>query len=515
MIRFFSFTVLLCFCYSVRGQYGYFNIYFEQDPPNFGSASANVFLADSNYVTLGGIATYTGDQYVMRKVTSGGNVLNELVHAFPRQFNTGNPDTYIQAPSGEYFMLETISQSIGYTAAIAHWSEDFVYLYTDTLADTNEDTAAYNMRAICMVDDTSFVICGTQLFNDNPGEFPDVVDRSEKVLWKYHTNGQVIWKKVLFEEEETSFMSSFIFKLDNGDLLISTNEIAGEGEFSDHQLIKTNSSGEVIDTYEWGNPNQHEARAKGVLLSNEHVILFYVQMNATSEVILQDVELHFMEFDPEAMLPVTGTDTEVPNAFTDEWIAHFAPEDLIATPDGGYLALMNFDFIENGPYGDQPLLLKVDSALQLEWMRAYLPPVESIEGYLLDIENTSDGGYIATGWFTMAETLYQRHWVIKLDACGEVEDNGCPFVGVEEGEKALFEVQVFPNPTKDNLTIQSSGAISEIRIFDMSGKVLLKRQFKSYENEVSIETHDFSPGIYLMKIVKSDNTISTTYFARE
>ena len=179
MIRLFISAAVLLICLSVRGQYGYFNIYFEQDPPNFGSASANVFLTDSHYVTLGGIATYTGDHYVMRKVTSGGNVLNELEYTFPRQFNTGNPDTYIQAPSGEYFMLETISRPIGYTAAIAHWSEDFEYLYTDTLAYTNEDTAAYNLRAICLVDDTSFVICGTQLFNDNPGEFPDVVDRCE------------------------------------------------------------------------------------------------------------------------------------------------------------------------------------------------------------------------------------------------------------------------------------------------------------------------------------------------
>jgi hypothetical protein len=65
-------------------------------------------------------------------------------------------------------------------------------------------------------------------------------------------------------------------------------------------------------------------------------------------------------------------------------------------------------------------------------------------------------------------------------------------LGIQEREN-IEELYIFPNPTSDMLTIQSSSIISmQCMILDIFGKVV--KEFEG--NEVSV--HDLVPGTYFL-----------------
>ncbi|MFN0032518.1 MAG: T9SS type A sorting domain-containing protein [Flavobacteriales bacterium] len=506
------FIASIILCGRMVAQYDYFNIYWEQTPSNFGSVGTNIFVTDSTYCCIGGTATYWGSYYTSRKVDAQGNELTNIEYPFPRARYVNNPDTYIHLPNGEYWMLESMYYGPLSTAILSHWSEDFEYLYTDTLAYTNEDTVQCQLSSILMIDDTSFVMAGHISYDDNPDEWPPGSDRAEKVLWKMNTNGEFIWKKVLFEEEGTSYIANHIFQLTNGELLISTSEFVNG--FKNHELIKTDSEGNVIDTYNWGNPNLSEARCKAVQLSNENlVICYHYTNNYDPDWYTFDLDLHFMEFDPNTMLPVPGSDVNVENDYTNEIIRAFQPEDLLATADGGYLALMNFG--DTAEDFDTPKLMKVNSDFELEWMKTYETPIPSYQSYLLDIENTPDGGYIATGEFGKAVTLEQRHWVIKLDACGDVEDNGCP-TAVAEFQISDFRFQIAPNPASNMINISSAQEFESITIRDITGRIVYRERMPNHTLNKSLPLGEVGgAGLYLVEVDFDEGRVGAQRLVKE
>ncbi len=507
MQRCFLFSLFVILSSYLTAQYDYFNIYWAQEPDNFGNSAHNVFLIDSNYVTIGGLATTTGNPYVMRQVSTIGETNNEEYSDFPSSRFTPNPDMYIQLPDGEYQLLESVyfsvEQSNSSTCAISHWDSEFSYLYTDTLAVPNVDTMSYRFDAMLMIDDTSFYIAGRQGYNDDGPDWPVLVDSSEKFLWKVNTVGNIIWTKKLTEMEQGNSLNfSKIYHIEGGNLLLSTGMMING--YSDHQLIKTDAEGNVLALYHWGNPTQSDGRCSSVQLPNGNVVLCYVYSYSYNPGnYAYDLDLHFMEFDPTTMLPVPNSDVNVQNDFTDDLVYIFVPEDLTATPDGGFLALMNFDFPENGDYGEQPIMMKVDSSFQLEWMKSYLPPVDTYQSYLLDVECTPDGGFIATGNFFTAVVNTQRHWLLKIDACGEVQDIGC-FVGIDEGrhpsaqQKGLF--QIAPNPATNQVSISSNQEFESITIRDITGKSVYTSTMNNHGLQTQVDVSMLAAGLYLIEV---------------
>lgn len=63
-------------------------------------------------------------------------------------------------------------------------------------------------------------------------------------------------------------------------------------------------------------------------------------------------------------------------------------------------------------------------------------------------------------------------------------------------------VSIFPNPTRDLLTIRSSPAdISAITIHDLSGRTLKQQSLQSHSQEVQVNVSDISPGTYIVSVV--------------
>ena len=64
-----------------------------------------------------------------------------------------------------------------------------------------------------------------------------------------------------------------------------------------------------------------------------------------------------------------------------------------------------------------------------------------------------------------------------------------------EDEKAGEEIAMYPNPTTDNITISGLSGDYELRIFDMSGRMVT-----SVQNQHQVDVSDLESGLYLVDV---------------
>lgn len=71
--------------------------------------------------------------------------------------------------------------------------------------------------------------------------------------------------------------------------------------------------------------------------------------------------------------------------------------------------------------------------------------------------------------------------------------------GIEDMDKS--DISIFPNPAKDIFNISMDKEIEEIFVFDYSGKLILQKEVSA--NETSINTSNFSKGVFVLKAMSS------------
>ncbi len=87
---------------------------------------------------------------------------------------------------------------------------------------------------------------------------------------------------------------------------------------------------------------------------------------------------------------------------------------------------------------------------------------------------------------------------------------------IEYGKQEDISFKVFPNPSRDELSVQLEDLIiDEIVIFDLLGKVKIKKSFSENEPRsdlYKISVEDLEPSVYLMSIKNKGDIIGTTRF---
>ena len=132
--------------------------------------------------------------------------------------------------------------------------------------------------------------------------------------------------------------------------------------------------------------------------------------------------------------------------------------------------------------------------------------------YFRDIDLTPDGGFVATGFILSNPT---RSWVVKFDSLGRT----CSYVGcdsftvdttqmvrVEELEELVEEVEIYPNPAKEEVSISLSSK-SNIYIYDVKGGTV--EEFINKEYSFIVNTSDWNEGIYIVKVKNETGLYST------
>jgi hypothetical protein len=70
----------------------------------------------------------------------------------------------------------------------------------------------------------------------------------------------------------------------------------------------------------------------------------------------------------------------------------------------------------------------------------------------------------------------------------------------------LVTINLYPNPVNDVLNINSTYALNNISISDINGRVVRNTSLNGTEAQINIA--DLASGVYLLKVVTSEGTVT-------
>lgn len=123
----------------------------------------------------------------------------------------------------------------------------------------------------------------------------------------------------------------------------------------------------------------------------------------------------------------------------------------------------------------------------------------------------------------LSDTIYQDTNVVEgtnycykikalNDSCeSEFSQEECKvYLEIKNIEGNNLSVSIYPNPTNDKaiLTIEGLKKEADIIIYDINGRKLKQYKINSSQKDLEIDVSDFSKGIYNIKILNEDSTIS-------
>jgi hypothetical protein len=179
------------------------------------------------------------------------------------------------------------------------------------------------------------------------------------------------------------------------------------------------------------------------------------------------------------------------------------------TSDSGYIISgmsksINGDVTNNHGGGDC-WIVKLNNSGSIEWQKCYGGYNNYEESS--SIQQTFEGGFIFTGYTGSSDgdvTGFHGgsdYWVVKLSST----------IGIEELNQDIFQVNIFPNPISEKVTINfyiNKRENVSIMVYDISGREIttLKQQnfqpgFHSIEwNELNNSNYMIENGIYILSI---------------
>lgn len=500
---------------QTRGQYDYFNIVFPGESPN-GEGSWNLILEDSTYLSIGGLATLEGTILRFKRLDRWGNVILQHDSLFTDQgFSAGTADDVIEI-GGD--ILASIVNRFDQTkiCGVAEYSPTFDIVRWIPYLEATEDTDQVVVNTLLRVDD-DYMVAGSVSFDTIPYNSGIGGDSYAMYLMKIDTSGNRLWSAFLHHSETEYFLGDQLFRLANGEVLLTGRY--GESDDPDALLLKTDTEASFFEEYIWGTNNCGEGMPQAV--PNDNATFSVVYQECVDQEVYQIIELHrlvnlhFMVFNPMTMLPEFDAELNIP--FLEEWVKGFGIGDMCRTEDGGLACTL---LMRDLDYGEHNYILKLNAQGEIEWLKEYFCPegTECAIPVMQDIEPALDGGLIVTGFVNLEPTLAQRHWLLKVDACGDVENLGCsyPYVEVRDILPPKPELQLWPNPANDKITILApKGGINLVTIYDLSGSLIVQQKITGHGETLAIDISAFSSGVYYVMCYSHNEPTGNLKFIKQ
>ncbi len=81
----------------------------------------------------------------------------------------------------------------------------------------------------------------------------------------------------------------------------------------------------------------------------------------------------------------------------------------------------------------------------------------------------------------------------------------------EEKEQTASNLQLYPNPVSDILTIESDLTLQELEIWTMDGKKIKQQALNDFNSNVELNVHNLSPGMYVLRLRSDSQTIEKRF----
>ncbi len=105
--------------------------------------------------------------------------------------------------------------------------------------------------------------------------------------------------------------------------------------------------------------------------------------------------------------------------------------------------------------------------------------------------------------FGSNSTIHKEGWAID-DICFEEVAGACSFIGINENRLTNNDLNLFPNPSSDKITLRYSGlnnGKAEIKVYDGTGKLVIFRDAASLSNtDIEIDISNLPVGIYTVRL---------------
>jgi Secretion system C-terminal sorting domain len=485
-------------------QYSYFNTWLEEDVFESGSESRDIFYHNDELKLLGIRGELDTTNWWIRTFNNDGTAATSVLLPCRDGIYNLFSDQLIEFDDGTYFGIANQNVSGVSGLGCYLWFDENLSLYRDSLIQVQiDDTLFSELNDLKLLNDGNLLLVG-EYGIDTVDNW--VSDYYHLFLRKITPDGTLIWERIVYNLFGGAIRFSQIEILPSGEILISFQ--AGVNGQKDHWIIKCDTEGNFLDSYTWGSDLEETYPLMKPLPDGAYAVFY--EITTWQDLPGKMVDLHCMIFDPNTMEPVPGSDQLYITPWTGDYSSHYRPKDLEMTPDGGFVFLM--DFRDNDDVYIQSFILKTNSDLEYEWMKTYLPNAYTDYCGLLDIEVMPDGGIMGAGFVYVTEApgdfeFVDRSWNILLDPCGDEVYNDCPFVGVEEHDLPPLEINIYPNPTSNILTIDLKDLVAtEIRLTDISGRIVLQ-QLGEWRGQHVLDVSNLANGIYTLALQTNKGSV--------
>ena len=492
MIRNLLTIIVFVNCALASAQFTYFN----QITGEFGDLSSevcsNVVVSEEGYVIWGAAINDNVLIHFIRRYNSNGEIINTQENIF----------------GGEY-MYSGITNSFQWNP----YTQEFVMLQGSDLGDSvegrmltfNENLQLQNNLYFNDYDPYTYFF-GFLIEPDGYvilGENASVMNSQGTFNMKLDFEGNILWSEIMQTEiYQNIYRNRSILKTDGGYLIAGGGSSPETGYEPFGLITQINNLGitqsetivEDEDALQTGYLGAVRLES-GEILMAQTLAYELVYPNGNPNIFWLKTRL--FKFDPQ-----TETMYDEHTYFDNYEMKMGGPIDMVATSDGGAVLLGNRSGFFYDSYG---WMMKVDADLNQEWFHEYTyQSCNNCGNKLYDIELAPDGGYVAAGSFYNYDIDPRNAtWLLKVDACGDVEWQGCEPVGVEEKETQSFSV--YPNPSNGRFTVETSENenISAWSVYNLSGQNVAQGNVQSGGQSLEINLN-LPSGLYALELVQSD-----------
>ena len=502
-------VLLSAICHMSIGQYTYFNNTFLGNTS--GTLQMQISEENSNYVSLG-----LDDFGIGRRTYSYGGELLTFNSTGPIWANVGsgyNPrDSFLRLGNGFISSydanLEECSISPTGYVGYAYYNYDLDTVWTVAQREWSVcGDLAVALRSFVKIDDQTIGLSSSMLYiNSNPAPIDSVAIR---ISTFDVTNGNIITDH--YQTHPYRSFEMHQMRYINGYFYISGDVIIDQSSPTDYQtlLIKVNANAEIVGELQFGNPNGGWEKVPQMEINNDgDIVLVHEYSSAWQVVDLVDwkqmSQMYITIVDPISFTVLSDVPYQMPGL--DDWIRGVQNRVVKQDAQDNYLVGCGVGRANNQIPDLTCVITKLDSNGIIIWQNIYQPPdytdPEWYSGGMYDLIQTSDGGYLVSG---VSYTLNQKHWLLKIDACGYEEPMGCPAVVSVDENNSSPQLQLWPNPFYNTLKAVLPENTSRIFITDMTGRIVLEE--KVYFPHQQFDVSQLSTGVYLFNVACDDGSV--------
>jgi hypothetical protein len=475
--------------------------------------------ADGGYMIAG---THTGDSTTdvyLIKTDASGNLL------LTRTYDTFHDE--------EAYYLEETPDS-GFIVAASTYSDSIngYVIKTNNTGNANWFKVQFNdpshvCHSVVPTYDGGYVTTG-MTFNGGVSFF-------DPYIVKYDAAGNMLWEKVyaVFASFDDDFGYSIRETSDSGFIVAGYTRNFGAGE-QDALLIKTDSLANIIWQNSYGGSDTEFVYSNVQTTDDGFIMTGYTKSFGAG---MQDV-----------YVVRTLSNGSLAWSMTYGGAGADFGKSIQQAADGGFIIAGYTESFGSGL--KDVYVIKIDSSGIVEWSKAIGGALND-EG--MSVQQTSDGGYIVTGYTESFGSGLQDVYLIKLDSAGNSgcnETNAATIadtattqltaagfiasnavtiinlstaldsagsetllctVGVNESVESN-SITIYPNPAHNTFTISLNEEFkkqnAEFKIFDVTGRVVYEQGIINHKSE--IRNCSFSPGLYFVIVTAGKSRLVQT-----